>query len=894
MKPFDLARAIIPKALGRARDTRIVRSFVSQRTGLPYRAAHSDIRDIHRWFQSWVYVCTDRNATAVGQQELCLFHRTGNTPRATKKPDYLTRKYLKSAANRHYTEDATEVLSHPFLDLMARPNPILDQSGLMWLTASALQLMGNAYWHVNLDSDGMPNEIWPLPSQLVFPLLGPDRVYDRYELRIGGHIQKFDAKEIVHFRKPSPIDTISAFGNLRGIIEAAETNTKMLEFERALFENMAVPDMLLVPKGETTPEQIEALNESWQEKFRGWLNRGKVATAPVELGVEKIGLNMRELQHKETKYQIREEIAAGFGIPMPILTVDGTTFNNMSNGMRLWAKFTILPLCSKITDTINTSIMPFYMPRNDLESLDGMPERQQFFVVFDNPVPEDEDAKVAHAESMLRSGSHPINDIRRDLYGDDPVPWGDEPWMPDGVSQPSTKVEQTAFDQALQTSAALAATELAGASPEAMPPTLSELTQTLTMFKDGNDVDGYNIVRSALADRFGVSIPPITSIAPSATAGVVQPDAAEDRPGAMDADEPGGAPGSPGGAGGGDGDRPGAGSSGGDPEKGKPKTGEGAKKDAGTDETHPTAEQAGRLVLAKARAADFYDHPAQFASKRLEALGVKLPVAVVDGEEKTSGLEGVLAALFTEMRQDVVARVSDPSLNFDSIKGMTAVVVSPDGSKLASATKELTSDIVSFVFRGDHWTKRFADGALPYLEMAFEKGSVLGQLDLRGKIEVAARMGAEDVKAAADRLAQTFASSVVDTTGEQVAAVIKTAIDGGLGQNEMAANIAKLHGEKTDSHSLTIARTELNNALNAGASTTWKMNGVDENEWLTSPDGCEFCDALDKKVVRIGSPFVKKGSVLTGAKGGTMKASYKSITHPTLHPRCRCTLLPVV
>jgi len=67
-------------------------------------------------------------------------------------------------------------------------------------------------------------------------------------------------------------------------------------------------------------------------------------------------------------------------------------------------------------------------------------------------------------------------------------------------------------------------------------------------------------------------------------------------------------------------------------------------------------------------------------------------------------------------------------------------------------------------------------------------------------------------------------------------------------------------------------------------------------EWLATGDErtCEFCDALDGKVMSLGDNFLDKGDTMTGRDGGQMTADYEHIQYPPAHPDCRCTIIPVI
>ena len=870
-----------PRQRSRARD--VVEAFTFGRVGLRHSDSRVDIRRLDRWFASWVYVCIERNATAVTQQVPRLFHRTANTPRTTKALTHPRREYLKAIMPQQLTQDTVEVPHHPFLDLLERPNPILDKSGLFNLTVSFLQATGNSFWQMTYDDEGMPAEIWPLPSQYMTPVFGEERIIDKYEFRMGGKIQHYDASEIVHFRRPSPIDTISDFGNLRGMLETAELDIRMLEYERAVFDNMATPDILISPKGDTAPAQLEALRHDWEQKYKGHRRRGKAAAVPFPIEVTQLSFKNRDLEFEKGKISVRDKLAAGFGVPIPILTSTSTTFSNMDVGVQLWMRNTIQPLTVLIATTINHQVMPSYEPRED-DGIEFKAERPQWFIAFDNPVPEDIDSQAVRDASDVGAGLYTINEVR-ERRGDEPVPWGDEPFMLPGLLTPTQIAEQQEMHKLEAEMSA------AGDGDEAPTYGLGELTTAYSVMADRNDVDGCNLIREQIGQIFGATLSPVSDIRPAPSAPVVNPDEAvepnipepkreesngtssgQQKPKDSAEGKAATAGSGEGSTGDGEGEQPedetGGGGShkDGDDRERSSDDGSGLRKDAG--ESQLSAEGAGG-----------HSPQAEAIAKRMQNARVKLDGSVVGeflagGQQKN--LAFILKNLFVEFEADVLEKLQE--------------VI----EKSVKTSERKPEDIIKVLFMREKWLRKFAEGALPSLLIAFQTGAEAGAKDLQVAGVEIERLSSEYVERAVQELSLSFASKIVSLTGEQLAEALIPGLQEGENIGELAKRVGDVYGDKKDKHAVLIARTEVNTALNAGATDTWKETGIEKKEWLASSDACEFCRALDGQQRKMGEPFAKMGSTVTGVQGGTMKVKYREIQHPTLHPNCVCTVVPVI
>jgi HK97 family phage portal protein len=859
----------------RAADRRIVQIATARGRGYPHIAPNVDSRHLIERLASWVYICIERNATEVSQHALRLYSASKTPARSGKALTTAERKYLKTVVPQRITREAVELEDHLFLDLLDYVNPILDACGLFWLTTAYLQLEGNAYWHVAVNGLGTPIEVWPLPAQYIFPILGTDNVIDKYQLRYIANVVEFPADEIVHFRQPSPLDMISGLGNLKGILFAAETNLRMQEWENAFFTNYAMPDFILAPKGDISEAQQKQLSADWDNEYGGWRNRGKMAVAPVSMKVERLTMTAKEMQFEKGRRAILEEIAAGIGVPINIVTVDGITFNNMRHGLSLWMRSRIKPIQKVIASTINTYMMPRYTGGTGIE--EPLRKRSPLFVAFDNPVPEDVDAD---AERLMKlSGGVPLvtpNEGRAEL-GREPVEWGEEPMIPGGMRKPSEPIAGAQFPDGMQAGEQQPAEgETAAGEPVEEKPKLADLMMALERAVTMNDQEIANILRDQIGALFGIAVSPIEDIKPATTItqGIIDPKP-EDLEQVEDVIDGNGKLGTAGkeeaGQAEGEQEQEKDGEAGSDKEGERRKPKPGKRADASVDRRIGTADvdvdgQDGRTGRQ--------DGPTTELGKAILGTEAKFALENTDPDRKGKGFTDKIKALLDAFEETVSSKLE-------------AI-----GEKIKFSKKKL----LPMLYDRPEWVEKFADEAFPFTVEAFERGEELGAVDLQqaGVAFEATLLPTERVEAQVKRLTRDFASEVVDVIGDDVFKAVKDGLAAEENVYGIAKRIAAVYGEKRDNAAERIARTEVNRALNAGAQETWKVAGVGQNEWLASVDACEFCTAMNGKRVALGAAFLKAGATMRGVDGGSYTAKYGDVLHPTLHPHCTCALVPVV
>jgi phage head maturation protease len=118
-----------------------------------------------------------------------------------------------------------------------------------------------------------------------------------------------------------------------------------------------------------------------------------------------------------------------------------------------------------------------------------------------------------------------------------------------------------------------------------------------------------------------------------------------------------------------------------------------------------------------------------------------------------------------------------------------------------------------------------------------------------------------------------------DGTRELLRSDVTSALENGWSNDELANALAESYAF-SERRAEVIARTETADADVEGTLAGYRALGVTKKRWLTAPDCCDDCQTLDGEEVGIDEDFTAPdGSRISG---------------PTLHPQCRCDVLPVL
>jgi len=135
------------------------------------------------------------------------------------------------------------------------------------------------------------------------------------------------------------------------------------------------------------------------------------------------------------------------------------------------------------------------------------------------------------------------------------------------------------------------------------------------------------------------------------------------------------------------------------------------------------------------------------------------------------------------------------------------------------------------------------------------------------------------------------------TTLKDLRKTLSDGADKGEGIHKLQKRVMSVYDKANDARAESIARTEVIKASNYATEEGWKQSGVVEGkEWLTAEDErvCPWCNYMDEKseTLKLGKSWFKSGDKLTVDNQTTEFDS--NIPHPPLHPRCRCTIVPVL
>lgn len=309
----------------------------------------------------------------------------------------------KNLKNEFITVD-----SHPFLDLIRKPNPMQSQFQFMELHFTFLKLTGESFWYIAKGETSLkPKELYILRPDLMEVAIDktdPRGLVSGYVLnKPTGERITLEPDEVVHFKLPNPFNAYRGYGPIQAGQVYIETEQFTSLWSRNSIYNSGRPSGVLNIKGTIDNDAFKQLKREFKQEYTGTSNAGKTLLLKGQDGLDfvKLGMELDGVALKELKDLSRDDIMLMFRASKTILGI--TDDVNRANAQEQRAVFTenlIKPELDRLVDHLNAFVIPLW--------------GEGYKITYEDPTMETDEQRLA----MYREGWNKwltINDIRTEL-----------------------------------------------------------------------------------------------------------------------------------------------------------------------------------------------------------------------------------------------------------------------------------------------------------------------------------------------------------------------------------------------------------------------------------------------------------------------------------------------
>lgn len=308
-----------------------------------------------------------------------------------------------------------EVVSHPLLDLLDKPNPETTKTDALYIIQSHKKLSGDAFW-VKQRTNGVVTGLRTLPPDKIELNLRPPTESDPtviesylYRDRVNGQEIKivYDPRDIIHFKKPNPNNPFRGYGAVEAMSETIDLDNLTSETTRKFFENGAITNFVLSTPNKITEDQLKRLKAEMRAQYAGASKAYQAMILGGGLEPKDISYSNKDQEFLGQLEWYRDKIMYGFGNTKASLgMIDDVNRASHEGSIIEWQRNTVKPDMESIVNTLNEFLVPEF--------------GDNLVLGFIDPVPEDRADDIQEVKDLYPIGIITLDEAR-ELVDMDPV-----------------------------------------------------------------------------------------------------------------------------------------------------------------------------------------------------------------------------------------------------------------------------------------------------------------------------------------------------------------------------------------------------------------------------------------------------------------------------------------
>lgn len=343
--------------------------------------------------------------------------------------------------------DRQRLQDHPLAKLLRQPNPWTTRYRFINALVHDFAIHDVAYL-LKTKVDGSTVGLVRIPPMLVRPKGENWLTPDEFEVAGSKSRKRYPADQVVYFRGYGGGDGIDDAGvspleALRQTLREEWTGSKMRE--QIMRNGSRASGYLERPAGAPpwSPDARERFRTQWQSQYVGD-NAAEAGGTPIlEDGMtfNDVSQTAKDLQYVEGRKLTREEVAAAYFIPPPMVGIlDHASFSNITEQHKMLYQDTLGPWLTMIQDEIALQLVPdfeskpdqFYVEFNLREKLTGSFEERAASIQASVGAPwmTRNEARALDNRPPIEGGNELVQPLNVTQNGDqDPIPAAPKPAM---------------------------------------------------------------------------------------------------------------------------------------------------------------------------------------------------------------------------------------------------------------------------------------------------------------------------------------------------------------------------------------------------------------------------------------------------------------------------------
>jgi HK97 family phage portal protein len=334
--------------------------------------------------------------------------------------------YMFNPSNSEYVDKSA------LLELLKFPNADVTYTEFMKQLVSFFLVTGNVYIVARAVGANRPvADLFVIPPQYVTITPGVDGFAQMFEVsstsglgdqfmrnEINGRFRYYskDGDELWHIKEFNPLVSSS---NLYGMSRLTPIVYEIEQYIQASTHNLSMlrrgarPSGALTSDNPLNDDQFTRLQEQMTSFYQGAGNTGRLLLLENGLKFEEMAQTNKDMDFLELKKNVTNMIYNAFKIPLPLISPEHMTLNNMTTSMLNLYDNAVLPLMQRMFNELTIFLLHRY------------PEHKNMIISYsDDEITALEPRRNEQLEKQSKMGILTINEIRA-LMGYEPLTGGD-------------------------------------------------------------------------------------------------------------------------------------------------------------------------------------------------------------------------------------------------------------------------------------------------------------------------------------------------------------------------------------------------------------------------------------------------------------------------------------
>jgi HK97 family phage portal protein len=254
---------------------------------------------------------------------------------------------------------------HPALDLLARPNPTQGWDAFIAEAFTNFEIHGEMAI-AQYPETGQPAELWNINPLHIS--VEPGRggmpaayVYEQNNAKVRFPVDRLTGRSQLFFYKTyNPTDHWRGQGALVAAGLAADTHNAGMMWNYSLLRNSARPSGLIKLAEGAGGDVVEKMREWFKRAFQGETSAGEIPMLPAGADWVAMDNTPRDMDFMNTQKEAAKLICSAFGVPLPLVDNDASSFNNVEQAKERLYTDMILPKFNSFLASFGNWLLPAY------------------------------------------------------------------------------------------------------------------------------------------------------------------------------------------------------------------------------------------------------------------------------------------------------------------------------------------------------------------------------------------------------------------------------------------------------------------------------------------------------------------------------------------------------